>query len=151
MRSRRLRSSTFKGILIGAVLIIGLGILSISSAVNTNVVKAEETSEATQDQPPATPFANFLTKVAAPTATKDLTAVATVTSSPTATDVSDNSPALRPSDAMATITSQQEQIKALQDQLAATQGDHGATLYAVVIIVIGLLLAFAVFFGLRRG
>ena len=58
---------------------------------------------------------------------------------------------LSSADALATITSQAAQIKALQDQLAANQGDKGATLYAVVIIVIGILLAFGVFFGLRRG
>ena len=43
------------------------------------------------------------------------------------------------------------QNKSLQDQLAAAQTDKGATLYAIVIVVIGALLAFAVFFGLRRS
>jgi hypothetical protein len=41
--------------------------------------------------------------------------------------------------------------KTLQDQLASAQVDNGATLYAVVIVVIGILLALAVFFGLRRS
>ena len=43
------------------------------------------------------------------------------------------------------------QNKTLQDQLASAQADKGATLYAVVIVVVGVLLAFAIFFGLRRS
>jgi len=41
--------------------------------------------------------------------------------------------------------------KALQETAASAQSDKGATLYALVIVVIGLMLAFAVFFGLRRS
>ena len=51
----------------------------------------------------------------------------------------------------ATADSLQTENKSLQDQLAAAETDKGATLYAIVIVVIGALLAFAVFFGLRRG
>jgi hypothetical protein len=41
--------------------------------------------------------------------------------------------------------------KALQEAAASAQSDKGATLYALIIVVIGLMLAFAVFFGLRRS
>jgi hypothetical protein len=43
------------------------------------------------------------------------------------------------------------EIESLRSDLAAAQVDNGATTFALVIIVVGMLLALAVFFGLRRS
>ncbi len=150
------RSRTYTGSLITAALIAGLCILSGSMTINTNLVWAEETAELTENQAlttpnEKTPYANALTQLAAPTATEGPTIAETATSGIPTNELTATPLPLSASDAIATITNQQAQIKALQDQLASTQGDKGATIYAVVIIVIGTLLAFAVFFGLRRG
>jgi cobalamin biosynthesis Mg chelatase CobN len=53
--------------------------------------------------------------------------------------------------AQAQVEQLRAQNKALQDTVNSAQNDKGATLYALVIVVIGLMLAFAVFFGLRRS
>ena len=50
--------------------------------------------------------------------------------------------------AQATADSLQTENKSLRDQLAAAETDKGATLYAIVIVVIGTLLAFG---GLLRA
>ena len=60
-------------------------------------------------------------------------------------------PTLTIDNAMSTIAAIQSENKDLQDKLASAQTDKGATLYAIVIVVIGLVLAFAVFFGLSRS
>jgi hypothetical protein len=137
---------TFLKISISAAVIMTLGILSFLPVINTNRVQAQGNAQAT-----AEPFQNALTLIAAPTATEGPTLSVTATNEVPATEVTASSSALSASDAMATITNQQAQIKALQDQLASKQGDNGATLYAVVIIALGIILAFAVFFGLKRG
>ena len=157
MSPRKSHKHTFTGIWIGVILIIGLGILSIARVGNTNFVRAEGNAEATDSQTPASSqpakasFANALTQLAAPTATEGTDLSPTATSTLSIANSTASSIGLNESDALATITAQQVQIKALQDQLASAQGDKGATLYAVVIIAIGALLAFAVFFGLKRG
>ena len=121
------------------------------------MVHAEGNAEATASQTPSplapakTSFANALTQLAAPTATEGTDLSPRATSTLSIANNTASSIGLNESDALATITAQQVQIKALQDQLASVQGDKGATLYAVVIIAIGALLAFAVFFGLKRG
>lgn len=137
-------------ILVSTAVIIALGILSFASVTNTYRANAQGSSEVTT-QTPTVPFQNALTLMAAPTVTAGPTLSVTATTGVPTTELTANPPAPGVSDAMATITSQQTQIKALQDQLASKQGDNGATLYAVVIIVLGVLLAFAVFFGLKRG
>ncbi len=157
MSPRKSHKHTFTGIWISVVLIIGLGVLSIARVGNTNFVRAEGNAEATESQtpsplPPAkTSFANALTQLAAPTATEGTDLSPTATSTLSIANSAASSIGLNESDALATITAQQVQIKVLQDQLASAQGDKGATVYAVAIIAIGALLAFAVFFGLKRG
>lgn len=157
MSPRKSHKHTFTGIWISVVLIIGLGLLSIARVGNTNFVRAEGNAEATESQTPSplqpakTSFANALTQLAAPTATEGTDLSPTATSTLSIPNSAASSIGLNESDALATITAQQVQIKALQDQLASAQGDKGATVYAVVIIAIGALLAFAVFFGLKRG
>lgn len=49
------------------------------------------------------------------------------------------------------IAELQAEISRLNTELAAAQSDNGATLFALVIIVVGVLIALGVFFGLRRG
>ncbi len=49
-----------------------------------------------------------------------------------------------------TVTVLQADVERLTTELEASQADNGATTFAVVIIVVGILLALAVFFGLRR-
>ena len=157
MRQRKPHKHTFIGLWISVVFIICLGILSIARVGSTNMVHAEGNAEATASQTPSplapakTSFANALTQLAAPTATEGTDLSPRATSTLSIANNTASSIGLNESDALATITAQQVQIKALQDQLASVQGDKGATLYAVVIIAIGALLAFAVFFGLKRG
>ena len=69
----------------------------------------------------------------------------------TAAAAAPSTPALTIDDAMATITAMQAENKDLQDKLTSAQNDKGATLFAVAIVVIGLGLAFAVFFGLKQS
>ena len=157
MRSRKHYFHTLTTVLMGALMVIGVGLIGGLFNITRILAQGETATAATLNatsstvQPSASPFANVLTQLAAPTATNGpavsaTAAKATVTPIPSATGS-----LLSAADAMATITAQQTQIKSLQDQLSAGQGDKGATLYALVIIVIGLLLAFAVFFGLRRS
>lgn len=68
------------------------------------------------------------------------------------------SPELLLVDIQATANAAQAQIvlleaerEGLRAELAASQSDNGATTFAIVIIVLGVLLATAVFFGLRRS
>ncbi|MEO8392187.1 MAG: hypothetical protein ABI700_04265 [Chloroflexota bacterium] len=103
----------------------------------------ETTADVVQGQPTERSFPVRAT-ANSPTATVETTAEATVV--------------LTTGDALATASAAQvtaaqlvTENKSLQDQLAAAQTDKGATLYAIVIVVIGALLAFGVFFGLRRG
>ncbi len=147
---RGIKAHAFLKISISAVVIILLALLSVSLIIHTDRVQAQGNAEATTEIP-SQPFQNALTLMAAPTATEGPTLSVTATTEVPTTEVTASPPALSASDAMATITNQQAQIKALQDQLEAGQGDKGATLYAVVIIALGIILAFAVFFGLKRG
>lgn len=66
--------------------------------------------------------------------------------------------ALTLDEAVATIAAVEQQVTALQAEvtrltadLEASESDNGATTFALVIIGVGLILAFAVFFGLRRS
>lgn len=149
--SRRLTGFLTVAAVMGWVLLIFL------TAFNINPVQAQEDAEATANstvatpEPEATPFSNLLTQLAAPTATDGPEPSATPTGVNSTGSVTASPLTLNAVDAMATITAQQDQITALQNELAAAQGDNGATLYAVIIIIVGFLLAFGVFFGLRRG
>ena len=94
----------------------------------------------------------------ATTQTQPTAAAVAATSETTAEATSETTAELTTGDALATAAAAQataDQLltenKSLQDQLASAQTDKGATLYAIVIVVIGALLAFGVFFGLRRG
>lgn len=53
--------------------------------------------------------------------------------------------------AQAQIAQLESERDVLQTELEASQADNGATTFALVIIIVGVLLAFAVFFGLRRS
>lgn len=53
--------------------------------------------------------------------------------------------------ALAQVAQLESERDALQVELEAAQSDNAATTFAIVIIVVGVLLAFAVFFGLRRS
>lgn len=70
----------------------------------------------------------------------------------------ETTPELLLADIQATASAAQAQIVQLESErdglkteLEASQADNGATTFALVIIVVGVLLAFAVFFGLRRS
>jgi len=109
---------------------------------------ASPSSEQTAEQPTERPFPSVRATTQSATATSETTAEAT----------SESTAELTMGDALATASAAQSeadqlrtQNQSLQDQLASAQTDKGATLYAIVIVVIGVLLAFAVFFGLRRG
>ena len=150
MGHRETEPRTFLKILIHAGVLLLVVILGILSVTSVNLVQAQINAEAATETP-TKPFQNALTRMAAPTATEGPTLAVTATSKVPTTEVTTTPPVLSASDALGTITSQQVQIKALQDQLVSKQGDNGATLYAVVIIAFGIILAFAVFFGLKRG
>jgi hypothetical protein len=123
---------------------------TLAQAQATTAVTVNATSSVVQ--PSASPFANVLTQLAAPTATNGPPVSATVARATATPEASATTGAiLSAADAMATITAQQAQIKSLQDQLSPGQSNKSATQYALVIIVIGLGLAFAIFFGLRRS
>ena len=98
-----------------------------------------------QGQPTERPFPGVRATVKSAAATVETTAEATVEATAEATT------ALTTGDALATAEQLRAENKTLQDQLASAQTDKGATLYAIVIVVIGALLAFGVFFGLRRS
>lgn len=77
---------------------------------------------------------------------------------PESTEELDATPELSVDDALATASAAQAEVGRLQErvtslstELEAAQSDNGATLFALVIIGIGVLLALAVFFGLRRS
>lgn len=77
---------------------------------------------------------------------------------PKSTEETDATPELSVDDALATASAAQAEVGRLQErvtslstELEAAQSDNGATLFALVIIGIGVLLALAVFFGLRRS
>lgn len=78
---------------------------------------------------------------------------------PTATVTdAETTPELLIADIQATADAAQAQIVQLETErdsllteLEASQTDNGATTFALVIIVIGVLMALGVFFGLRRG
>ena len=104
-----------------------------------------------QQQPTERPFPGVRT-----TALTSTSAAVTVETTTEAT--AEATAALTTGDALATAAAAQSaadqlrsENKSLQDQLASAQTDKGATLYAIVIVVIGALLAFGVFFGLRRS
>lgn len=99
--------------------------------------------------------------VAKATATESSSAVPTSesTENPDANGVNTEiTPQLLLADVQATANAAQAQITQLEAErvslladLEASQTDNGATIFALVIIVIGMLLALAVFFGLRRS
>ncbi len=110
------------------------------------------TAEAT-DQAPVRPTDRPF-PVAATQAVSATNAPASVTTEATA----EGTAALTLDNAVATSAAAQAEAdklrnenKSLQDQLASAQADKGATLYAIVIVVVGVLLALGVFFGLRRS
>ncbi len=157
--------------LLAVIILLGAGMTGISLtkalAQETPTVRpfpARPTSQVTaatvepmaaDQQPTARPFPARATSQ--PTTTSvEATAVTTLES--TAGVTAESTAALTAGDALATASAAQAQAdqlradnKALQDQLASAQTDKGATLYAIVIVVIGALLAFGVFFGLRRS
>ena len=109
-----------------------------------------------QQQPTERPFPGVRATAKSSVPTVEATVETTVES--TAETTAESTVALTTGDALATAAAAQSaadqlrtENKSLQDQLASAQTDKGATLYAIVIVVIGVLLAFAVFFGLRRG
>lgn len=53
--------------------------------------------------------------------------------------------------AEARVAQLESERESLRTELEASQADNGATTFALAIIVIGVVLALAVFFGLRRG
>ena len=158
MRSRKHCTRALITVLMGALIAIGVGLIGVPFNITRSLAQAEATTAVTQNAtspaalPSVSPFANVLTQLAAPTATNGppvsaTVARATVTATP---EASATDAILSAADAMATISAQQAQIKSLQDQLGPGQSNRSATQYALVIIVIGLGLAFAIFFGLRR-
>lgn len=85
------------------------------------------------------------------------TVIATTSSDEQAT-VEEKTPELLLVDVQATANAAQAQITRLEAErdsllsdLEASRTDNGATTFALVIIVVGVLLALAVFFGLRRS
>lgn len=106
----------------------------------------------TSSQPTDRPFPGAANRSATATATvaAAVTAAAEATEEATANLTTGDALATAAA-AQATTAQLSSENKSLQDQLDAAQTDKGATLYAIVIVVIGALLAFAVFFGLRRS
>ncbi len=152
--------------LLAVVILIGLGLTgSFSSrtfAQDTPTDRpfpAAATNAATAEAPTQRPFPGIVRATAVPMAAAAATSVpATTAVAETGKSTAEATAELTTGDALATASaaqatadSLQTENKSLQDQLAAAETDKGATLYAIVIVVIGLLLAFAVFFGLRRG
>ena len=128
--------------LLPIVMVFCLGLISVS-AVTYKVLA--------QDDPTDVPFP---TSAATATPAVPVKATAEATTEVTA----ESTAALTIDDALATSAaaiSEADRLRAenktLQETAASAQSDKGATLYALVIVVIGLLLAFAVFFGLRRS
>jgi len=129
-------------LLLPILLVFCLCLISVSSFTSKALA---------QDEPTDVPF---------PTSAVTATPAATLEATQEATgEVSaESTAALTIDDALATSAaaiSEADRLrtenKALQETAASAQSDKGATLYALVIVVIGLLLAFAVFFGLRRS
>lgn len=140
-------------IVIGILTILWVGLLA-------NTPSAKVTFA--QDEPTDPPFPTAITTAAAESTiapplestagASSLSSTAAATPAASASEATAQATqALSVEEAVSTITALQAQNKDLQDKLSSAELDKGATLYAVVIVVIGLLLAFAVFFGLRRS
>jgi hypothetical protein len=136
--------------LIVIVSLLCVGLMSIYPFVARTLAQDEDAT----DVPFPTAIATA-TSAITPTFTPQPTALS---SEATAEVTAETTAALTLDDAVATAAAAQAtadslsaENKTLQESLASAQTDKGATVFAVVIIVIGLLLAFAVFFGLRRS
>ncbi len=114
--------------------------------VATSSSGAADTAGSAEVTPTVRPFPSAVPTTAAPESATGSASVATAS-----TAAAQQTPTLTNGDAMATITAMQSENKDLQDKLASAQGDKGATLYALVVVVIGLAFAFAVFFGLKQS
>lgn len=105
-------------------------------------------------EPTDRPFPGSATAAAEPTerafpatttAADAIVAATSVTLEPQAADIQATAGA-----ALAQVAQLQIERAELLQQLDAAQTDNNATLFALVIIIIGVILALAVFFGLRR-
>ncbi len=151
--------------LLTVVIVIGVGLTGSFStrsfAQDTPTDRpfpAAATKAATAEAPTQRPFPGVVRATAVPAIAATTSVPPTAAVAETAESTSEATVELTTGDALATASaaqatadSLQTENKSLQDQLAAAETDKGATLYAIVIVVIGALLAFAVFFGLRRS
>jgi hypothetical protein len=146
------------GILLVAVLLVAVPVMAQGDAEPTDrpfpAVAATATVEPTDRPFPAAqatatdrPFPIAATAAVEPTASPDVS-----------TADEEATPELLMADVLATADASQvelarlkAEIESLRSDLAAAQVDNGATTFALVIIVVGMLLALAVFFGLRRS
>ncbi len=119
------------------------------TAVTTTTVPdvATSASGSVDATPTERPFPSAVPTTPAPASA---TGAAPAATAPAAVAVQ-QTPTLTNDSAVATITAMQAENKNLQDELASAQGDKGATVYALVVVVIGLAFAFAVFFGLKQS
>lgn len=143
-------------VIAGLLIVLSLGLSARFSPVRTSFAQGEPSAQPSQTvlptRPTNTPFANVLTQIANPKSSSSPTASTTPpVDSSTETRAAPAVATLDAESAAATITALQSENQDLRDKLASTSTDEGATLYALVIVVIGLLLAFAVFFGLKRS
>ena len=135
--------------LLAVVIVIGVGFsgsfLTKSFAQDTPTDRpfpSAATSAPTVEAPTQRAFPGVVRATAVPATVAPTTAAATATAEST----SDATAELTTGDALATASAAQAtadqlqtQNKSLQDQLDAAQTDKGATLYAIVIVVIGTL------------
>ncbi len=118
----------------------------------TSASSAADTAGSAEVTPTVRPFPSAVPKTATPeSATSSVSAATAAAAIGAVTAVAARQmPTLSSDSAMATITAMQAETKDLQDKLASAQGDKGATLYALVVVLVGLALSFGVFFGLRH-
>ena len=145
-------------------------LLAVLMLLSISLIGSFSTQLLAQETPTDRPFPVIATRTPAPTsvqptdrpfpaaASRAATATVAATATETAESTEEGTAELTTGDALATALAAQAtaaqlstENKSLQDQLDAAQADKGATLFAIVIVVIGALLAFAVFFGLRRS
>lgn len=118
--------------------------------IATSASGAADTAGPAETTPTTRPFPSAVPKTIAPESATSAGSAATATVVATASAVP-QTPTLSSDSALATITAMQAETKDLQDKLASAQGDKGATLYAIVVVVIGVVLSSGVFFGLKRS
>ena len=143
-------------------------LLAVLMLLSMSLIGSFSTQLLAQETATDRPFPVIATRTPAPTsiqptdrpfpAAASRAATVAATATETAESTEEGTAELTTGDALATASAAQATVaqlstenKSLKDQLDAAQTDKGATLYAIVIVVIGTLLAFAVFFGLRRS